>query len=142
MAWSPISRKTTSSGQSHIERIIVSGRGLLRDISGKSPVGDGPSAVVSAHLSIPYTVAVVLIEGDLTLENFTQAKVVERHPQEGGARDSVEVDSSLGYNDLAPSRLTVLLRSDEALRGECAEFKVGMESALERRCLSASTGRA
>ena len=97
--------------------------------------GAGPSAVVSAHLSIPYTVAVVLLEGDLTLEDFTQAKVVDRQRQEVASRVAVEADGSLPYNDLAPARLTVVLRGGETLRGECGELGVGIESTLDTSVL-------
>ena len=47
-----------------IRGVTVSGPGILKGISGRGTAKSGPAAVVGAHLSIPYTLAAVLLEGD------------------------------------------------------------------------------
>ena len=116
---------------SEIDQVVVSGPGLLRDISGKGTAGAGAAAVVSAHLSIPYTLAVVLLEGDLTLLDFTEPRIVQTDRQQLAARIEVKVDPTLPYNDLAPAEITVATRGGEVLRGSCHKLAKGFESARD-----------
>lgn len=114
-----------------IERVVVSGPGILRDISGKGTAGAGAAAVVSAHLSIPYTVAVVLLEGDITLMDFTEAKILRPERQRLAALVEVKSDAALPFNDLAPAELTVMLRQGYALSGSCRQLAKGFDSARD-----------
>jgi len=113
---------------SDIERVVVSGPGILRGISGRKTAGAGAAAVVSAHLSIPYTVAVVLLEGDLTLLDFTEARVLQHDRQRLSAVIEVEEDKSLPYNDLAPANVTITTRHGSVLRGSCPKLPTGIKS--------------
>jgi len=113
---------------SDIDRVVMTGPRILRDISGKGPIGAGAAAVVSAHLSIPYTVAVVLLEGDLMLDDFTQTKVLEPLRQGLSERVEVRVDDSLPSNDLAPANIAVHLCDGTILRGSCHELPIGIDS--------------
>jgi 2-methylcitrate dehydratase PrpD len=114
-----------------IARVVVTGPGILRDISGKGTATAGPAAVVSAHLSIPYTLAVVLLEGNLTLLDFTEARIVELERQQLAAAVEVIVDTALPYNDLSPAEVTVTTRQGTVLRGSCRELAEGFESARD-----------
>ncbi len=113
---------------SDIERVVVSGPGILRGISGKGTAAAGAAAVVSAHLSIPYTLAVVLLEGDLTLLDFTEARVLQPERQQLAAAIEVKADEALPYNDLAPADVTIVTRRGEKLRGSCPKLAKGIES--------------
>lgn len=117
-------------GLGDIERVVVSGPGILRGISGKGTASAGAAAVVSAHLSIPYTVAVVLLEGDLTLLDFTEANILRPERQKLAALIEVKEDTALPYNDLAPADITIATRQGE-LRGSCPNLAKGVESALD-----------
>ena len=131
---------------SDIKDVIVTGPAILKDISGKGPASAGAAAVVSAHLSIPYTVAVVLLEGDLTLLDFTQARVLLPERQQLAAAVEVKAESSLPYNDLAPVDVVVTTREGKVLRGSCGKLANGIEttadtSVIERKrrsCLAMS----
>jgi 2-methylcitrate dehydratase PrpD len=114
-----------------VDRVVISGPGILRDISGKGTASAGAAAVVSAHLSIPYTVAVVLLEGDLTLLDFTEARIVRPDRQRLAALVEVLVDNALPYNDLAPAQITVTTRQGAVLRGACRDLAKGFESARD-----------
>ncbi len=114
-----------------IARVVVSGPGILRDISGKGTAKGGAAAVVSAHLSIPYTVAVVLLEGDLTLLDFTEARIVQPERQQLAAAVEVVADAALAYNDLAPAEITVTMRQGSILQGSCGKLAKGFESARD-----------
>jgi 2-methylcitrate dehydratase PrpD len=114
-----------------IARIVVSGPGILRDISGKGTAKAGPAAVVSAHLSIPYTVAVVLLQGDLTLLDFTEARIVQPERQQLAGAVEVIADTSLPYNDLAPAEVAITMRQGSVLRGSCKRLAKGFESARD-----------
>jgi 2-methylcitrate dehydratase PrpD len=116
---------------SEIEQVVVSGPGILRDISGKGTAGSGAAAVVSAHLSIPYTLAVVLLEGDLTLLDFTEPRILQPDRQQLAAKIEVRVDPTLPYNDLDPAEVTVAMRQRGVLRGCCQKLAKGFESARD-----------
>ena len=116
---------------SDIERVVVTGPGILRGISGKGTAGAGAAAVVSAHLSIPYTLAVVLLEGDLTLLDFTEARVLQPERQQLAAAIEVKEDTALPYNDLAPADVTITTRQGDLLRGSCPSLAKGFESARD-----------
>lgn len=116
---------------SDIERVVVTGPGILRDISGKGTAGAGAAAVVSAHLSIPYTLAAVLLEGDLTLLDFTEARILQPERQQLAAAVEVKADMALPYNDLAPADVAVTTRQGTVLRGSCRTLAKGIESARD-----------
>jgi 2-methylcitrate dehydratase PrpD len=114
-----------------IDRVVVRGPGILKAISGRPTVGAGAAAVVSAHLSIPYTLAVVLLEGDLALADFTEALIVRPDRQKLASMVEVVADESLPYNDLAPAEVMVTTRQGKALRGTCTKLAKGFESASD-----------
>lgn len=114
-----------------IDRVVVSGPGILRDISGKGTAGAGAAAVVSAHLSIPYAVAVVLLEGDITLIDFTEAKILQPERQRLASSVEVKADAALPFNDLAPADVTVVLRQGSSLSGSCRQLAKGSDSARD-----------
>jgi 2-methylcitrate dehydratase PrpD len=124
-----------------IERVVVSGPGILRDISGKGTASAGAAAVVSAHLSIPYTVAVVLLEGEITLMDFTEAKILQPERQRLASSIEVKADTALPFNDLAPAEVTIILRQGSMLSGSCRRLAKGFDSVrdpsvIERKRLS------
>jgi 2-methylcitrate dehydratase PrpD len=121
-----------------IDHVVVTGPGILQDISGKPPATAGPASVVSAHLSIPYVVAVILLEGDLTLLDFTQARVLRPERQALANSIRVEAATTLPHNDLAPVDLAITTREGGVIRGRCTELPSGIasgldESAMERK---------
>ena len=129
-----------------IERVVVSGPGILKAISGRPTAGAGATAVVSAHLSIPYTLAVVLLESDLVLADFTEARIAQPERQKLASLVEVNAVDALAYNDLAPAEVTVTTRHGKVLRGTCAKLAKGFESARDtslmerkrRSCVSMS----
>jgi len=121
-----------------IERVMVKGPGILKAISGRPTAGTGAAAVVSAHLSIPYTLAVVLLEGDLTLADFTESQIAKPERQKLASTVVVDADDALTFNDLAPAEITVTMRQGKMLHGTCARLSKGFDSAgdlslLERK---------
>jgi 2-methylcitrate dehydratase PrpD len=111
-----------------IRSVVVSGPGILKDISGRGTARSGPAAVVGAHLSIPYTLAVVLLEGDLALADFTEQRIAQPDRQKLADLVEVKIDGSLTYNDLAPSEVVVTTRQG-VLRGKCPALAKGFASA-------------
>jgi 2-methylcitrate dehydratase PrpD len=114
-----------------VDRVLVKGPGILKAISGRPSAGAGAAAVVSAHLSIPYTLAVVLLEGDLALADFTETLIVRPDRQKLASMVEVEVDDKLPYNYLAPADVTVTTRQGKVLRGTCAMLAKGFDSASD-----------
>ena len=135
-----------------IDRVVVSGPGILKAISGRPTASAGAAAVVSAHLSIPYTLAVVLLEGDLNLADFTESLIAQPVRQKLTSVVAVEADDALPYNDLAPAEVTVTLKQGKVLHGACASLAKGIEfdsrrfphrakAPVVRRHVRASEGR-
>jgi 2-methylcitrate dehydratase PrpD len=118
-----------------VDRVLVRGPGILKAISGRPSAGAGAAAVVSAHLSIPYTLAVILLEGDLALADFTETLIVRPERQKLASMVEVEVDEKLPYNDLAPAEVTVTTRQGKVLRGTCAKLAKGFDSASDASLL-------
>ncbi len=98
-----------------VESVKVSTYAIASVAVGK---GMAPGAsFVSAQFSIPYVVAVCLLDGELGPRQLTERRIADPAVLQLAARVTVEMDEGLNavYPDMTSSRVTITLRSGTVL---------------------------
>ena len=103
-----------------IARIRVDAYRTAVDMMGNDPSRWAPRTHETADHSLPYTVAIALLDGAVTAESFALTRFTDPAVVELMHKIDVCEDPALtaGYPEGAPSRLTVTMASGEVVSGE------------------------
>ena len=103
-----------------IEEIQVDAYRAAVDMMGKDPSRWAPTTHETADHSLPYTVAIALLDGEVTGASYDPARFTDPAVVALMRKVKVNADAALtqGYPDGAPSRLRITLRSGSTLSAE------------------------
>ncbi|MDX9972170.1 MAG: MmgE/PrpD family protein [FCB group bacterium] len=100
-----------------VRSILIESFEAAVSIIGSEPEKWRPTSRETADHSLPYCVAVALLDGDVTLESFAEARLADPRILELLDKTSIVEDSDLndGYPEGIPNRLTVTLEDGTTL---------------------------
>lgn len=109
-----------------VARIDVFSFDAAVDIIGKDPEKWRPQTRETADHSLPYCTAVALVDGDVTLESFSDARLGDERLLDLVSRTSIHRDDALTarYPQGIPNRIVVTLRNGRRIEAE-NEFPPG-----------------
>jgi 2-methylcitrate dehydratase len=90
------------------------------DMMGKDPSRWAPATHETADHSLPYTVAIALLDGEVTPASFDHARFTDPGVVDLMRKTTVGEDAGFtrAYPDAAPGRVTITLKSGQVERGE------------------------
>jgi 2-methylcitrate dehydratase len=105
---------------SQIDRIDIASFDAAVDIIGKDPEKWRPQTRETADHSLPYCTAVALVDGDVTLDSFSDARLKDESLLELVSRIKIHRDAGLTarYPRGIPNRITVTLKDGTQLTEE------------------------
>jgi len=77
-----------------------------------------PRTLIDAKFSLPFTVALALVHGEIGLNSFTQRMLADRAVLALAARSDFQLEPDASWNEATRGRLVVRLSSGEALAHE------------------------
>jgi 2-methylcitrate dehydratase PrpD len=95
-----------------IERIIVYCGATAYDICQPPEVKQNPRNPVDAQFSLPWEIAVALVKGKVTLEDFTAQAIKREDFLEISRKVTGELDPTLNRHGVGPCRLKILMKDD------------------------------
>lgn len=109
-------------GNTSIERVEIASFDAAVDIIGKDPEKWRPQSRETADHSLPYCVAVALLDGRVTMHSFDDVHLHDRRVQDLLGRISLVRDAELtaGYPAGIPNRLTITLADGRTLQEQVA----------------------
>ena len=123
-------------GAGEVASVEVEAPQLVVDVAGRSVRATGPPAIVAAILSVPYTVAVALLEGTVQLRDFTPQQIEQPERRSLSERVAVRVNPGAPANGLAPVSVRVHLAGGAVLEGMCTQLRTGIELARDEAALA------
>jgi 2-methylcitrate dehydratase len=103
-----------------IERVDVDTFAMAVDITGSEPEKWGPTSRETADHSMPYCVAVALLDGHVSMASFNEWRRADPELRALVRRVAVHTDPAMdrGYPEGTPSRVRVTLGNGQELTGE------------------------
>ena len=119
-------RRVTDDGMSDIAAITIDTFDAAVDIIGGEPEKWRPKSRETADHSLPYCVAVALVDGQVWMEQFEESRFTDERLLDLVSRVSVLRDAELSdrYPEGIPNRITVLMKSGEKFIKEVT-FPIG-----------------
>lgn len=97
---------------SEVEEIMITASKMVTEMVGK-PFVIGTDPQVDAQFSIPYTVSTALLRGDVFLEDFETARVLEGSVKPLSERVKVVTDPALPEKDIIHSTVAVRMKNGQ-----------------------------
>jgi 2-methylcitrate dehydratase len=124
--WSAIRARRTIPSVDHISKIELNSTKKAYDICGKDPEKWAPKSHETADHSLPYTVAVALIDGNVTLSSFDEDRLDDERTLDLMKKITVTEDPRLtaAFPGAKLSGLKITLSSGEVI-SEPAQYQSG-----------------
>lgn len=98
-----------------IAEVVMTGGGVQRMLAEPAAQKQAPRTAIDAKFSLPFTTALALVEGEVTLDSYAPDKLTSPAVLALAARSRFVLDPEATLRDAASGALTLVLRSGQTL---------------------------
>lgn len=112
-----------------IERITARGGQMVYGmIVGEAKVA--PRTIVDAQFSVPWTVAIALVKGKVTLHSFTPESIKDQEVVDVARKVTGELDNNMNRHGVGPGKVTMKMKDGRELVEEVEHFRGSIQNPM------------